>query len=58
MKATSLTKENKKLLEDVAAHLKKHDGFHMDDTVDYPGYPDQREAEAQRLYRRIKEALS
>lgn len=51
-----MSPEIQKLLEDIAAHLKEHDGFHME-SVDYPGYPDRREGQAQNLYHRINQEL-
>ena len=47
----------RKLLEDVADHFVRHDGFLMEEGVDYPGYPDRREAEARALHGRIQRIL-
>lgn len=48
----------RKLLTEIAAHLKRHTVWIDDDSVDYPGYPTQQEAEARSLYRRINERLA
>ena len=49
-----MTPEIRQLLADIAEHFKRYDGFGMQAGVDYPGYPDDREAEARALYERIK----